>query len=887
MLSSFPEHSKPRTKISAHDGRCRKIEVTFRTENLAQNSCYRASFLTCNKYAELTPNTFISSAFHRFSILVVLLIIGASTQAQTTRILGSITDAKTSEPIPFANVVFQRSNVGVITDSIGGFVLKTKRNFDSLVVSLIGYRSQTLVVNRGVTEEIEILLSPSSFELDMVEVRPGENPAFKILRKVIANKPINSPERLDSYEYGVYHRVQFDLNNFTERIKKNLFLRPFNYMWDNTDTTEYGVNYLPMLLTESSEEHYYRKKPKSNKTIINGQRTFKFFQAPKIMEFVQDMYIDPNIYDNYVVILDRSFPSPINDYYKRNYNFLLDSGIHTIDGFPCKHIYFKPKGKSDVAFMGDMYIDTASYAVVKTNLEFSVEANINFVRNYWIQQSYSLVDSTQWFLTKSRVIGDFTVIENAQDMTGFFGKKTTEIRNIKINQPQKASFYSAIDPVIVLNGANVRDEEFWKEARRDTFSTEQTNLVQMIDRMNHDPKWKLLIGGLKLLSNGWLPFRKIDIGNVFTFYSHNKIEGSRVKFGFRTNDKFSDQVRLKGYLAYGIGDNRFKGGGDASFAFPGKLNKRWIVGFGYRNDLFQQGRSQNMLPLDHVLTSLVRISGSQKRTMLENYTGYIERQWFTGLSTRLSLFKDNYSPLSSDFRMKNDGDTTSVDRFSTGGIKFNLRFGWGENNLPATFDQVDGGFFFRKYPMLSLEVVVGIKELFNSQFNYQHYKLKVEHQLRVNKVGYLNILAEAGIINGYLPYQLLHVPDGNPLVFNDDHGFNLMNYMEFVSDKYVSLLLEHHFNGFLFNLIPGVRKLKLRSLLIGKLYYGTLTSHNQNGQYILVDGMNQTRFPYAEVGFGIENILKISRIDFTWRVTQLGNSNTLGFIVKPSFYFKF
>jgi hypothetical protein len=189
--------------------------------------------------------------------------------------------------------------------------------------------------------------------------------------------------------------------------------------------------------------------------------------------------------------------------------------------------------------------------------------------------------------------------------------------------------------------------------------------------------------------------------------------------------------------------------------------------------------------------------------------------------------------------------------------------------------------------MLSLEVVVGIKELFNSQFNYQHYKLKVEHQLRVNKVGYLNILAEAGIINGYLPYQLLHVPDGNPLVFNDDHGFNLMNYMEFVSDKYVSLQLEHHFNGFLFNLIPGVRKLKLRSLLIGKLYYGTLTSHNQNGQYILVDGMNQTRFPYAEVGFGIENILKISRIDFTWRVTQLGNSKTLGFIVKPSFYFKF
>ena len=282
-------------------------------------------------------------------MLLVLGVVAFHNQSfaqKTTKIYGSVTDASTNLPLPFANVVFQNSSVGILTDTIGDFVLETKRNFDSLTVSLIGYRSQTLVANRGVTEEIEIQLSPSSFELDMVEVRPGENPAFKILRKVIANKSKNSPKSLDSYEYEVYHRVQFDLNNFTEKIKKNLFLRPFDYMWENTDTTEDGVNYLPMLLTESSEEHFYRKKPKVKKEVVKGRRTFKFFQAPKIMEFVKDMYIDPNIYDNYVVILDRSFPSPINDFYKRNYNFLLDSGIHIIDNHPCHHIFFRPKGKS-------------------------------------------------------------------------------------------------------------------------------------------------------------------------------------------------------------------------------------------------------------------------------------------------------------------------------------------------------------------------------------------------------------------------------------------------------------------------------------------------------------------------------------------------------------
>ena len=838
----------------------------------------------------MTSNHFNIAILRDFakSILLLVFCIGAlDAEAQKTRILGAVTDASTQQPLPFVNVFFKKSNVGVITDSAGNFELETNRNFDSLVVSLIGYRSQTLAVNVGVTEEIEVQLSPTSFELDMVEVRPGENPAFKILRKVIANKPMNAPERLEAYEYEVYHRVQFDLNNFTERIKKNLFLRPFDYMWENTDTTEDGINYLPMLLTESSERHFYRKKPYSRKKIIDGQRTFKFFQAPKIMEFVQDMYIDPNIYDNYVLILDRSFPSPINDYYKRNYNFLLDSGIHTINGFPCHHIFFKPKGKSDVAFTGDMFIDTTTYAVVQTDLEFSVEANINFVRNYWIQQTFSFIEGEQWFLTNSRVIGDFTVIENAKDMTGFFGKKTTEVRNFKLNRPKNDGFYSVIDPVIVADSANVRSDEFWNNARRDTFSTEQQDLVKMIDRMNHDPKWKALVGGLKLLADGWFPFRQIDIGNVFSFYSYNIYEGSRLKFGFRTNEKFSDQVKLGGYLAYGIGDNRFKGGADAAFIFPGKLRRRWVFGTSYRNDLFQQGRSDNALPLDHVFTSFVRISGAEKRTMLESFSGYIERQWFTGLSTRISLFRDGYSPLKQDFRMRSESDTVLAGSFRTGGLKFNLRFGWGENELPATFNQVDGPFFFRKYPMLALEVAVGIKDFLGSEFSYQHYKLKLEYQLRANKAGYLNILAETGIINGYLPYLLLHVPDGNPLVFNDDHGFNLMNYMEFVSDKYVSLQLEHHFNGLLFNLIPGVRKLKLRSLLIGKVYYGTLTSDNRAGKYMLADGMDQTRYPYAEVGFGIENILKISRIDFTWRLTQLGNSNTLGFIVKPSFYFRF
>jgi len=818
--------------------------------------------------------------------ILSFFIFPAESVAQRTRIFGSVVDAQTRQPLPFANVVFKDSRVGTISDSLGNFELETNRKFDSLLVSMVGFHTEAFSVTNGVTEEIDVLLQPASVKLNEVTVLPGENPAFRILRKIIENKPLNTPERLNAYEYETYHRVRFDLNNFTEKAKKNLILRPFDYIWDNTDTTDEGINYLPILLTESNEEYFYRKEPFAKKKVIKGERTFKFFNAPRIMEFVKDMYIDPNIYDNYVVILDKSFPSPINDHYKRNYNFLLDTGLYNMSGFTCHRISFRPKRKSDVAFTGAMFIDTITYGVVQIDVEFSIEANINFVRNYWIRQNYELADARQWFLTKSQVLGDFTVVENSKDMTGFYGRKTTEVRNIRMNAQREKEFYSAVEPIIVQDSAYQRSDKFWEEVRRDTFSLEEQKLVGMVDRMNHDPKWKAILAAIRLLAEGWVETGPIDLGDLWSVYSWNRIEGNRVRFGMRTNDKFSKDLELGGYAAYGFGDKRWKGGGNIQLSFARNGNKKMVVGFNYRNDLFQQGRSENVIALDHILTSFTMLLGVQKRTLIESYQAYLERQWFTGFASRITVFRDRIEPLSLPFNSFEGTETISLQQLVTAGLKFNLRFAWGESDLHATFASDGKRLFFAKYPAVSLEVLTGIKGLYNSQFSYQHYKLKLEYQLRANKAGYLNILGEGGIIEGNVPFPLLHVPNGNPLLLNDDHSFNLMNYIEFMSDRYFSLHLEHHFEGLLFNQIPWVRKLKLRELIFAKVYYGALSDRNMNGNYLNPTAVTRMSYPYAEVGFGIENILKIARVDFTWRVDYL-NPNVLQFIVKPSFYFRF
>ncbi|MBK6830126.1 MAG: carboxypeptidase-like regulatory domain-containing protein [Flavobacteriales bacterium] len=572
-------------------------------------------------------------------------------------------DAATLEPVPFAVAVFKGSNVGADADSSGRFYLETNRGFDSLVVSMLGYRSQVVPVSVGATDEIDVELMPDAMELGAFTIsRPNENPAFAILREVIARKPVNRPSRLTAYEYQLYHRVRFDLNQFTEKAKRNLLLRPFDYIWDYADTTADGVNYLPILLTESSEEHFYRKQPPEYKQVVHGRRTVKFFKAPRITEFVEDMYIDPDIYENYVVILDR-VPSPINDHYKRNYDAQTvrqDDTSLTVSLLPHR---LQTEGTLAMAFTGSMFIHDSTYAVVqKVDLAFSIEANVNFVRNYWLRYNYQWLDSAQWFLHKSQVLADFTVVENSKEMTGFFGRKSTEVRNIVMDRPRDDDFYSGVDPVVMDPLALERDSAWWRIARRDALTQEEEELEEMVGRMNSDPKWKRIVSASKLIADGWLPAGPVDIGNAFTFYSYNEAEGSRAKFGLRTNDRFSKRVELSGYVAYGFGDDRWKGGAHAQWHLINEHGKRWSIGGRYRNDQVQQGRS--LASLDHVLTSPFRIAGRDHRMMVEGGEGWLERQWFTGCSSRAGVYRMQMAPVGYDFRR-----TTRAIRYALNNIE--------------------------------------------------------------------------------------------------------------------------------------------------------------------------------------------------------------------------
>ena len=823
-----------------------------------------------------------------FLKILFLLLPVLPAFAQQTVVSGYVRDSISGEALPFASIIFSNSTIGITADSSGFYILESNKRFDSLSVSMIGYLSQTIAIKPFQSQQIDIRLVSYDYDLNEVVILPGENPAFEILRKVIAAKPKNNPEEYDAYQYEVYHKVQFDLNHFTEKTKRNLLLKPFDFIWENADTTDNGVTYLPLLFTESISDYYHLKTPDATKELVKGRRAVGL-KGPKIVRFVEDMYVHPNVYENFVVILDKSFPSPINDRYKSNYRFYLEDSLF-IDGMRCYKIRFVPKVKSDIAFRGEMFIHDTTFAVKQIDLEFSIEANVNYVRNYWIRQNYLPVDGKHWMITKSQVFADFTVVENQEDLAGFFGRNTSEFRSITVNQPRNEKFYKGIDKIIMDEGAEERDEHFWDLARRQTLTKEEKGIFNMIDTLESLPKFRALKNAVITIASGWLPWKSFDIGDIYSFYSYNNLEGSRFKLGFRNIRAFNGNLKLKAYASYGLKDERWKYLIEAEYFFDNKPNKRNMIGTSWKHDIEQPGRSINIIQLDHILSSLIRTQQLNNRLFVDEQNFYFERQWFTGFTTRAGVFRRNVAMMGANsFEFfQNDSSITATD-YTAGGVKISVRFSKGDKKLSAKYGNGLKGVRVPEHPVVSAEYTLGIKGFADSDFDAQELKLRLEHTVRMNKLGFFLYRIEAGKIWGTLPYPFLQTPVANQLVLNDDVAFNLLNYLEFVSDQFVSMQVEHHFEGLLFNRLPLINKLKWREFIFGKMYYGTLSAANNQKVYIFPEITKTMNQPYYEVGFGIENIFKISRIDFTWRLNYLDKpGETIWyFMVKPSFYFKF
>jgi hypothetical protein len=819
-----------------------------------------------------------------FAATVFFLLAILPALAQTTKVTGRIFDATTKEPLPFVNVVIKGTTTGTTSDFDGNYSLSFTIPADSVTISYIGYIPVTKAIKRGITQVMNVELQSSAIGLEEVVINPGENPAHRIIKAVIANKEFNDREKLAAYQYEVYNKVEFDLNNIPPDFRKKKVFKPIEFIFDNIDSGKVGEKpFLPLFMTESLSDYFYRRDPRTKKEVIKASKVTGVENA-SVSQFMGEMYQQVNIYDNNILVFGKNFVSPISDnglFYYRYY--LVDSMM--IGENRCYQIQFKPKRKQELTFSGNLWIADTAFAVKRLEMTIAEDANINFINNLNVVQEYvgvpyeSKNDRKAWMLSKDKLVVDFSLKERDkkdQEM-GFYGRKTTSYKDYVINQPRAEDFYSRTENLVVEQGAYQKDQAFWEAARHDSLSKTEKQIYAMVDTIQSLPVYKTWVDIITIFVSGYKVWGNFEIGPYYNMLSYNSVEGVRLRVGGRTSNQFSKWYELSGYVAYGARDEKFK----YSLGFRSFVSKkpRQLVGMNYKNDYEILGQSQNAFTQDNILASVFRRTPLTKLTGVQQVEAWYDREWFSGFNTRASFVSRTMTPVG-DFRYEfrdGDGAIRVKENIITSEIRLNTRFAYDEKYVEGEFSRTSLG---TRYPITQFQYGYGIKDLFGSDYSYHRITLSVDDRFRINPIGYTDYYIEAGKAWGRLPYPLMILHPGNESYVYDFYAFNMMNYYEFVSDEYATVYMFHHFDGFFLNKIPLMRKLKWREIVSGKVLVGRVTDKNRETLLFPEHLYELDKGPYYEAGVGLENIFKIFRVDAMWRLSYLDNPNISKFGIR-------
>jgi hypothetical protein len=822
-----------------------------------------------------------------FALFFCLTLFPVALFAQVTKIMGSVHDGLTKEPMPFVNIIIKGTTIGTLTDFNGNYSLEFKEKGDSIRAFLIGYSGIAYKIQLSQFQAIDFELVPQNLNLPEVTIKYQGNPAEVLIKKVILNKEKNTLQSFQSYQYEAYTKIQLDANNISEKFRDRKLLKQFDFVWNYLDTsTLNGKSYLPVLITETMSDVYFRKSPRSKKEIIVAS-SISGLENASVSQFFGNLSEQVDVYKNFIPLFEKNFVSPVSDFAIDYYKFYLVDSAYIASKW-CYHIMFKPRRKQELTFSGNLWIDDTSFAIKKFQMRIADDANVNFINDLEVEQEFEWTDNLFWMLTRDVLNADFNILDNSKKTIGFYGHRTTLYLNFQFDVPENKRFFRASTDVFIDPEATTKSKIYWDTIRPEKLSSKEQGIYTMVDSVKSIPLFRTYADIIYAIFTGYLSWGKFELGPYSKLFSYNAIEGARFRFGMRTANSFSKKIQIEAYLAYGTFDQKFKYGGDLIYMFSKNPRRDLTASFKY--DIEQLGLSATAFSTDNILSSLFHRGPNNKLTMVRDYRVSYEHEWFTGLINRVHLIHREVFPLgSTEFIIFPDQQTTPLfmNSIYTSEIRIDTRLSFRERFLAAEFARVT---ISSVYPIIQLSYSYGFPQVFKSDYEYHRLVLNVSQWFHFATIGWSKYIVEGGKIWGTLPYPLLKIHDGNQTFFYDDNSSNLMNYYEFVSDNWLSASYTHHFGGLLFNKVPLIRKLKWREVAHVRAVYGTLSEKNAQYSYFPDNLRSFAKRPYYEAGVGIENIFKVFRIDAVWRLSHLddaGNAHVSKFGLFASLFFSF
>jgi len=754
------------------------------------------------------------------SFFWIFILIFNFIYAQNYTVEGVVKSEVNGETLAFATLIFnQNPRQGITSDINGNFKFVSTQKLNEIQCSYVGFETKKIKINSESTK-LEIFLTPKEEVLNEVVLSAEDNPANRIIRKVIANKDENNPENIRSFTYKSYNKTVFDFKgdkNKKDSIEINKVLKGGAFM-----------------MMESVSERKYLYPNKTEEVVIGTK--VSGFKNPNFASLATDL--QPfSFYQNNIPLFDIQYLNPIANGSLQKYNFNLVEEIYQGKDTIFIISYRPKKDKNVEGLRGILHINSNKYAVQNVTATPFEKGKIDIT----IQQKYQFVEN-KWFPEQLNYV--MSIVEYDKAGLGIVVDGRSYINEVKIEVPlDKKSF--SIEQVRMDENASKQDSLFWDLNRFEPLKTKELTTYKVMDSLGEKFKFDRFLTLSEKIANNRLPLGMVDIDLARTLV-FNRYEGTRLGLGLITSDKFSKKLSLSGFAGYGLKDYEWKYGGSASY----ELSKRneFKIGVGYQNNLNEIGNNgfERLMPKRLQLRDFLAINMEQ----IEEYSGFIN---FRALRRTQWFIKGSFTDTNPLFDYVFTTPSAVITNYKNAELAIGMR--WApQEKIVQSFNQRVA--LMSNKPVFTFLYARGFEGFNDSNFDYNKFEFTAEQSFYSKNFGKTTYRIEGGYIDENLPIGLLFTGEGSfvkSYPYFMKNTFQTMQLYEFVSNQYANLFLIHNFGTLLYK-----SKYVQPSLSVHhNMSWGDLNQPEQHQFF----NFNTKEKIFVESGLQLDNILKINYLN--------------------------
>ncbi|MFY0673509.1 MAG: carboxypeptidase-like regulatory domain-containing protein [Bacteroidia bacterium] len=784
-------------------------------------------------------------------ILSIILLSYSSTAIWAQQLRGTVSNTN-GKPIASASVSVENSTNGVITNLKGEYYFNLKPGTYRIKFQNLGYQEKVIEVTISDKTVIRhIVLQESVFQLAPITIMAdGEDPAYSIIRSAIANKK-KYFEQFETYSARVYNKASLE----REEEIQNIDSVGFKLTTSVSNTRMEFVESISSIYLKAPNQykeikHAYQDHSKNREIDFGNSAQISATFTPTMEDYGPPPFVanqllfydevtdaDFNFYQNLMdlpAVYDKPFVSPISNTAMLAYRFKLLSSFME-DGVLVHKIQVEPRRDAGPYFTGLIYIVDELWCIKA--VDFTIDKNsLNAHRYFKMFANYTQIEKKYWVAEREEF---FYNLSSGKEK--IIGHTVAMYSNYEIEpELEKGFFDNALS--IVSDTAENKGADYWSSVRPITLKPEELGYIKKQDsiRTYYSSETYLSDADSSYNATGILDFLIMGVGYRNSFKGYQfflnpliaqprpfAVGGYRHSVGGSYRKTFKESrksIGVNGEVNYGFLNRDLRGTGTVSYLFNPIKFAEIEIGGGSIYEMINNYES--------IAATFSRGNYALKEHALIGY----KQEITNGVFAHARLEWSDQQSLE-DYNLANWSNTLfgglnepqPFERYTNLELEVNLTIRFKQEYYLRPNQKIIQG---SKYPQLRVHYRWGIPNTLGSMVNYHFLELRVFDDFKIGSIGISKYNVRAG---SFINSRPLRFTDnkffrGSDRFFysNPLHSFQLMPVGISTAEPYLEAHYIHHFNGAVFDKVPYLNRLNLRTVVGG----GSLLEYSNNFAHI-------------------------------------------------------